>query len=59
LAFLGVIFGMTEDLKNKINELIVKASEIKEKVIDLIKAIYTLRQKINNEKRIQTNNRKF
>jgi len=48
-----------ETLEKKLNEFIVKASEIKEEVIKLMKAAYQLKQEIDDEKRIQTDNTKL
>jgi hypothetical protein len=46
-----------EEIRDKLNKLIVKASELKAEVNKLIHAIYLLKQEINNG--IQKNNKKL
>lgn len=46
-------------MERKINELITKLCELHDAVVKLIKAAYHLKQEIDDEKRIQTDNKKL
>lgn len=48
-----------DEIEKKLNEFITKLSELKDEVIKLARAAYHLKQEINDEKRIQTNNKKL
>lgn len=46
-------------MEKKINELITKLCELHDAVVKLIKAVYLLKQEIDNEKKMRTDNKKL
>lgn len=48
-----------EKVEKKLNEFITKVNELQSEIVKLLRAAYHLKQEINDEKRIQTDNKKL
>jgi len=48
-----------EKVEKKLNEFITKVCELRGEIIKLLQAAYHLKQEINDEKKIQTDNKKL
>lgn len=48
-----------EKVEKKLNEFITKVNELHDEIVKLLRAVYHLKQEIDDEKRIRTNNKKL
>lgn len=46
-------------VETKLNEFIIKVSELQGQIIKLLRAVYHLKQELDDEKRIQADNKKL